>query len=116
MSFVLQGMAARVTTVDKHDIYHSSDVDIAEASPRPLMTITTTVKEVIQFAPYRDSNSPCRRRKVYTHCRTVKEKSWLASGVVHTTESFFSLNQTAAHDLFFFTYITCSTILLQDDD
>ena len=42
----------RVTTVDKHDIYHTSDVDISsEDPPRPLMTITTTMKEVIQFAP-----------------------------------------------------------------
>lgn len=55
----LQGMAARVTTVDKYDIYHTSDVDInsafSEASPRPLMTITTTMKEVIQFSPYADT-------------------------------------------------------------
>ena len=51
----------RVTTVDKHDIYHISDVDMSsEASPRPLMTITTTMKEVILFAPFVGST----RRKV----------------------------------------------------
>lgn len=52
----VQGMAARVTTVDKHDVYHTSDVDLETStpgtSPRALMTITTTMKEVIQFAPY----------------------------------------------------------------
>lgn len=53
-----QGLAVRVTTVDKHDIYHISDVDInSEASPRPLMTIATTMKEVIQFAPFIDEPS-----------------------------------------------------------
>ncbi|CAM9236382.1 unnamed protein product [Sphacelaria rigidula] len=57
-----KGLAARVTTVDKHDIYHSSDVDISEMSPRPLMTITTIMKEVIQFAPYQVSDSPARPR------------------------------------------------------
>lgn len=60
----LQGLAVRVTTVDKHDIYHISDVDMttSEASPRPLMTITTTMKEVIQFAPF--VQAPAVRRKV----------------------------------------------------
>ncbi|CAM9099869.1 unnamed protein product [Scytosiphon promiscuus] len=58
-----KGLAVRVTTVDKHDIYHISDVDMttSEASPRPLMTITTTMKEVIQFAPF--VQAPLVRRK-----------------------------------------------------
>lgn len=45
-------------TVDKYDIYHASDVDIhsstSDSCPQPLITITTTMKEVIHFAPYRD--------------------------------------------------------------
>ncbi|CAM9489871.1 unnamed protein product [Laminaria digitata] len=52
-----EGLAARVTTVDKHDIYHISDVDFSSSSPRPLMTITTTMKEVIQFAPFDHTQS-----------------------------------------------------------
>ena len=46
-----------MTTVDKHDIYHISDVDMGSSSPRPLMTITTTMKEVVQFAPFRNTES-----------------------------------------------------------
>eukprot|EP00903_Cladosiphon_okamuranus_P016696 g15391.t2 len=57
-----KGLAVRVTTVDKHDIYHFSDVDISsEASPRPLMTITTTMKEVILFAPFVETTSTRRK-------------------------------------------------------
>lgn len=52
-----------MTTVDKHDIYHISDVDMGNASPRPLMTITTTMKEVVQFAPFDEAQS---RQKVTT--------------------------------------------------
>ncbi|CAN0350624.1 unnamed protein product [Pylaiella littoralis] len=48
-----KGLSVRVTTIDKHDIYHISDIDISSgASPLPLMTITTTMKEFIQFAPF----------------------------------------------------------------
>lgn len=61
---VFQGLAVRVTTVDKHDIYHISDVDMttSEASPRPLMTITTTMKEIIQFAPFVEHPVLVRRK------------------------------------------------------
>ncbi|CAN0489720.1 unnamed protein product, partial [Ectocarpus sp. 12 AP-2014] len=59
-----KGLAVRVTTVDKHDIYHISDVDMTtcEASPRPLMTITTTMKEIIQFAPFVEHPVLVRRK------------------------------------------------------
>lgn len=62
---VHEGLAARVTTVDKHDIYHISDVDIdmGNAFPRPLMTISTTMKEVVQFAPFDEAQS---KQKVTT--------------------------------------------------
>lgn len=56
----------RVTTVDKHDIYHISDIDISSgASPLPLMTITTTMKEVIQFAPFIEPPLVSRREENY---------------------------------------------------
>ncbi|CBJ32450.1 expressed unknown protein [Ectocarpus siliculosus] len=59
-----KGLAVRVTTVDKHDIYHISDVDMttSEASPRPLMTITSTMKEIIQFAPFVEHPVLVRRK------------------------------------------------------
>lgn len=54
----------RVTTIDKHDIYHISDIDISSgASPLPLMTITTTMKEVIQFAPFIEPPPVVRTRR-----------------------------------------------------
>lgn len=59
-------MAARVTTVDNYDIYHASDVDMSESSPLPLISITTTIKEVIQFATYTDGNALPRRQVKYT--------------------------------------------------
>ncbi|CAM9414950.1 unnamed protein product [Discosporangium mesarthrocarpum] len=48
---LIQGLSVRVTTVDKHDIYHSSDVDAPESPPRALMTVRTILKEVIRFSP-----------------------------------------------------------------
>lgn len=67
--FSWQGLAVRVTTVDKHDIYHTSDVDLSsEDPPRPLMTITTTMKEVVQFAPPPFVGSPSARREVSSWC------------------------------------------------
>lgn len=72
----LQGMAALVTTVDKYDIYHTSDVDIhsacSEASPRPLMTITTTMKEVVQFAPCADTSTGRKVRLSFVHAVVLR--------------------------------------------
>lgn len=71
MAVLAQGMTVRVTTVDKHDIYHISDIDMpscsSEASPRPLMAITTTMKEVIQFQPFTTKKSPISREVRMLH-------------------------------------------------
>jgi hypothetical protein len=40
----------QVTTTNVYDIYHLSDV--SGGAPYPLMTVQTTLKELLQFLPY----------------------------------------------------------------
>lgn len=68
--------------MDKYDIYHTSDVDInsacSEASPRPLMTITTTMKEVVQFAPCADTSARRKVRLSFVHTAVLRRRGPIA--------------------------------------
>ncbi|CAM9647143.1 unnamed protein product [Choristocarpus tenellus] len=55
IEIVVKDLAVQVTTVDKYDIHHIADVDEADSTPQPLMTINTRIKEVIQFLPFQDT-------------------------------------------------------------